>query len=874
MDRELGQLRVFDAMLSALDSFTAEAPALLVLEDLHWADRSSRDLLVFLLSRLTAQRLVVLATYRTDDLHRRHPLRPVLSELVRLPAVERLDLAPLGPGDTLDLVQRLANGSLSEELVRRAAERSEGNAFFAEELVSASSGGLPVGLAEVLMARIEGLPPVTQQVLRLAAVAGRRVEHDLLAAVSRAARRRARPGPARCRHPPRARGRRERCLRRSGTRCCARPSTPSCCPASAAGCTPATPSSSPSTREESAAAELAHHAVAAHDLPLALAASVRAAREAERRAAPAEVLLHVERALELWDAVPEPERVSGMNEVRLTTWAAWMASASGDPDRGIALGRRALDLAERGSDHALTATLSRRYAMRLLELSGRDQEALEVSCRAVELRAALPVTPETAWAQAVHARVLCRLDLWDEARASAETALEITGGLDPADADVIGARADALISLAMCDERAGDPRGARQRWAEAQPLARRAANLGVELRAQYSIGMSLLDEGRLAEASEAFAAGERRADETGITWSGYGLDLRVAHVITQFMLGNWDAAETAAEIAGESVSATVASRLAAAGLLTAVGRGKLEFAGRRATELRDSHPADEQVVMLLGQAGAEAALWRGDSATAVQRVDDALARLDELFPHQLGGIMLAALGVAAHAEIATRDPAARERELEAAQALMARAEETAEKGAPRACTLGPEGVAWLHRARAELTRFTGQDPAAWCTVIEAFGYEAPEGGPGGYRQAYARLRRAEAVLAGGAAHGEVVADLRAAQEVAARLGATSLAAAVAAMAVRAGVRLDDAAGPVAVPAQDVLTPRERSVLALVADGRTNRQVGAELYISEKTVSVHLSRVMAKLGASSRTEAVTIAYARGLLDPPARLAARS
>ena len=91
------------------------------------------------------------------------------------------------------------------------------------------------------------------------------------------------------------------------------------------------------------------------------------------------------------------------------------------------------------------------------------------------------------------------------------------------------------------------------------------------------------------------------------------------------------------------------------------------------------------------------------------------------------------------------------------------------------------------------------------------------------------------------------------------------------MAVRAGVRLDDAAAPVA-PASEVLTPRERSVLALVADGRTNRQVGAELYISEKTVSVHLSRVMAKLGASSRTEAVTIAYARGLLDPPARLAA--
>ena len=58
------------------------------------------------------------------------------------------------------------------------------------------------------------------------------------------------------------------------------------------------------------------------------------------------------------------------------------------------------------------------------------------------------------------------------------------------------------------------------------------------------------------------------------------------------------------------------------------------------------------------------------------------------------------------------------------------------------------------------------------------------------------------------------------------------------------------------------------MLTLVADGRTNRQVGSELFISEKTVSVHLSRVMAKLGAASRTEAVSLAYSRGLLTPPA------
>jgi DNA-binding NarL/FixJ family response regulator len=115
----------------------------------------------------------------------------------------------------------------------------------------------------------------------------------------------------------------------------------------------------------------------------------------------------------------------------------------------------------------------------------------------------------------------------------------------------------------------------------------------------------------------------------------------------------------------------------------------------------------------------------------------------------------------------------------------------------------------------------------------------------------------------------VEADPRAALETAEHLGARPLEQAVLAMAERAGLRLrphDGRAEPVRPTGPDPLTPRERSVLALVAEGRTNRQVGQALFISEKTVSVHLSRVMAKLGASSRTEAVSVAYSRGLLAP--------
>jgi DNA-binding CsgD family transcriptional regulator len=187
-------------------------------------------------------------------------------------------------------------------------------------------------------------------------------------------------------------------------------------------------------------------------------------------------------------------------------------------------------------------------------------------------------------------------------------------------------------------------------------------------------------------------------------------------------------------------------------------------------------------------------------------------------------------------------------------------------------------------------------------VVEAFGYEVAEspsappeigGTPGepdsaepiGYRQAYALLRRAEARLIGGGDRRLVADDLAGAHLVAERLAAAPLAGAVRKLADQAGVGVDgrhrsvrpgaDGGDPPdsrngngGKPGAGPLTPRELSVLTLVADGRTNRQVGSELFISEKTVSVHLSRVMAKLGAASRTEAVNLAYTRGLLAPPA------
>ncbi|MFU0243275.1 AAA family ATPase, partial [Streptomyces scabiei] len=184
-DAAPSRLRLFEGVAALLTDLADVAPLLLVLEDLHWADQSSRDLLRFLLSRGVLQRpaggapghrLALFASYRADDLHRRHPLRPLLAELVRLPGVERLELRPLPDADVARLVRSLRQRRLPDTTVRRIVERAEGNAFYAEELVAATDApavGVPSGLADVLLIRFEQLSETAQQVLRTAAVAGR-----------------------------------------------------------------------------------------------------------------------------------------------------------------------------------------------------------------------------------------------------------------------------------------------------------------------------------------------------------------------------------------------------------------------------------------------------------------------------------------------------------------------------------------------------------------------------------------------------------------------------------------------------------------------------------------------------------------------------
>ena len=877
-EQDVGQLQLFDAVHGLLGELSEQHPLLLIVEDLHWADDSTRYLLSFLVSRLRAQKLLLVATYRTDDLHRRHPLRPLLGDLARLPTVERLDLTPFSRSDAQAFVAALADNRMPEHQVREVAKRSEGNPFFAEELLAAyvdcadcPDEQLPAALADLMLARTERLSPAAQQVVRVASVWGRRLKHERLRAVSGL------PDPDldealreivqhnvlvvedqdvyQFRHA---------LLREAvygdllpGERVRLH----------AAYATYLTDELARGVR--GAAAGLAHHSLESHALPQALAASVRAAEEAKKLGAPAEALKHLERALKLWAAVPAEERPE-ITELALLRKASWTAGTAGQPERAIAFARAAVDqLTDPPADPELAAELWRRLAQALTVLDGADDQKIAAMQRAWELVRDRPASPVRAWVLAVRASVLRHAGDLAEARRCALQAVaddRATGGG--------GAEADALATLGLLDERLGQVDSARAHLTNAIRCAVEVDAPNAELRARYFVGFTHFDQGELAEAARAFDEGAARARDLGMQWSAYGLELRVMQAVTKYALGDWDGSEAAAEPPGRRVSNTVSARLAAAGVSVTVSRGRFAEAERLLTELRTDWHRDVQIALYAGGCGAELALWRGRPAQAVERVTEALdwlRRADDAWT--LACIRIAALGIAAHAELAARavtrrDPAGQQTAVAEGEQLAQLARQTVRHGTPRTGTLGPEGRAWLARAEAELTRLRGaSDPAAWAAAVRAFDFGAV------YEQAVCRWRLGEALLAaenrGADRRGEAAVELRAAEQVADSLGAAPLRDAVRQLARRARVTLQADAEP-EPPARDVLdpfTPRERAVLGLVAMGRTNRQVGDELYISEKTVSVHLSRIMAKLGASRRAEAVAVAYERGLLDQP-------
>jgi DNA-binding CsgD family transcriptional regulator/tetratricopeptide (TPR) repeat protein len=855
-----GRLQLFEAVAALLTELAADVPLLVVLEDLHWADRSSRDLLRYLLARLVDEPIAVVASYRADDLHRRHPLRPLLAELVRLPGVERLTLDPLPDADVGVLVRGLAaaSGGVPAATVDDVVARAEGNAFYAEELLAAGLTGeaLPLGLSDVLLARVEQVDLPAQQVLRVAAVAGRQVRHELVAAVSGLAPGELEQALAEAVHhhllvvSDEGRYRFRHALLREAVLADLLPGERVRLHAAVAAHLAAHP-------DAGTAAERAHHARESNDLPGALTSSLEAADQARRVGAPAEQLQHLEAALALWAAVPDAAERAGHEQWALSLETAAAARAVGELYRAVALLRSAQQLLGADGDPVARArvhyTLAQALA-RIEDLAAAHRE----SAAAMELVPASPPSPERTWAAATHARTSYGLARLAEADAAAHEAL--------AAADALGldsAWADVAVSLARV--RGGEGRAeVRARLEEALVRARRSGDADVEMRVLFNLAVTAYAAVDVAETLTWARSGLERARALGVEWSFYAAELRHLEVVACYVAGDWDGSLAAAGKLARVPE--MAAHVRAAGLLVQVGRGDPAVAERLAWARGLTVRLDAHVLLMLATVGAEVdlAAQSGDPDTAVERSTWAAGRLRELWDAdrlavlRLVATALAPVGDAAAAARSAGDGATVDRWVGAGEALVTEAREVVEGYVAAIGQTGIEGRAWLARVEAEDARLHGDPaPERWRAAVAAFGYGHV------YEQARSRARLAEALLATDDRAG-AAAELRSAHEVAVRLGAVPLRTWVETLARRARLGTE-VTGARQAAASAVLTPREAEVLALVAQGLTNRQIGARLFISEKTASVHVSNILAKLSANGRTEAVAIAAARGLLD---------
>ncbi len=326
--------RLLEALLELLSQLAADAPLLLVIEDLHWADPSTRDFLTYLVRSLRDERLALVGTYRSDELHRRHPLRPLLAELERAPGAGRIELERFSRDEVGEQLAGILDEAPDPGLADRLFERGGGNALYTEELLAASAAGmreLPVTLRDALLARVERLSAGAQEVVRVAAVVERPVRHELLAAVTgldaaalMEAARDAVTNQVLVSGPDETYAFRH-ALVGEAVHDDLLPGERTALHAAVAAAIEEAPERLGEVSHARVAADLACHWRGALDLPRALGASVRAGLAARALYAHGEALSHFENALAIWDRVPDAEAQAGMPRSELLRSAAWMA---------------------------------------------------------------------------------------------------------------------------------------------------------------------------------------------------------------------------------------------------------------------------------------------------------------------------------------------------------------------------------------------------------------------------------------------------------------------------------------------------------------------------------------------------------------------
>ncbi len=851
------QRRLFEALLTVLERLGRDTPILLLLEDIHWADRSTRAFLAFIARAMSTERVLAVCTYRSDEMHRRHPLRPLLAEMERDPRSRRIEIARLSRRELADQLGDILDGAPDPELVERLYARSEGNPLFAEELLAAGGdgrGSLPPTLRDALMVRTERLPEPTQELLRLLAIAQPADDAllseagELKGAELRAALRElaaahlivvGQDGMYRFRHAllrevidddllPGERSELHLALARALE-----------------------------ARLESGApavwvsAGIAYHYRVAGDQPAALRAAVRAATAASSVHAHGEAAALLERALEIWDRVPDPEALAGASHADLLVRAAVAHRSNSDDHRRSELLVEALKELDEDAE-------PRRVAEALGELAGAEWSMGRGEASRATLRRALALLPrddhsrERAELLSRQVTFLMLQGRYNEVRDAAGEAIELARavGVEELAGPVLNRLGVSLFAL-------GEEEEGTRALDEALRISRGRGQLVDAAFVQSNLADALHRAGRsregltvAIEAEGAVPQGSRAEN-----W------LKLQRAEIELALGEWDAAEALMPDRRRFTGTTLANaNILRSSLLLGRGdtRGARPLLEEAASLLAQS--LEPQYLAGCGSQRAELERREGNLKAARAVVEEAIDRIEFCSEDGERLAEVAKVGVSVEADAAERARDLGDTEEERACRLRAdmmnmRVQAAAED-VDRVVTR-----AHAASAAAELTRAEGEpDPAAFAAAAEAWAaVERP------YPAAIARWREAEAHLQAGD-RTATVAAARAAADAARRLGSAWLLAEVEGLAARARLRLAEEAEPEAVEEDEDafgLTPRERQVLSLLAGGATNREIGARLYMAEKTASVHVSRILSKLDVRSRTEAAAVAHRHGL-----------
>jgi len=855
--------QLFEGLLTLLERLAEQRPLMLVVEDVHWADRSSRDLLSFLIGYQRSLRdVLIVATFRSDELHRTHPLRPLLAELARIDWVERIELPRLTRGQAEEFATAVLGRAPDRAVADSIYQRAEGNPLFTEELLACSDGCdmVPDTLADLLLQAVRRLPEPTQEVLRIASAGSGTTSDALLSQVTEhgAAELAAAIRPAVAANVLVTSGDGysfRHALIQEAVHTDLLPGEHAAVHTRFARAIEADPSLVSPGRAQ---IEKAHHWYSAHNTTGALAASWHATVQASNAVAHAERLMLLDRVLELWDQVPDAETRIEVNHVRVLEEATVAAGDAGDPQRGLKFAELALAELDETTEPVRVALLLRQRHVFRKDLGLDYSEAdLERALRLVPESVSIPVRTELLLA-AGH----CGIDVdgpqYREWLTEALGYARESGNRD--------AEAEALACLAMIEAGNGQAAGSDSEplrmLAEANQIAEQGMAYHPLLKQVILESHLLCGAGEFERAAQAAQRGIAAAERHGLArTAGSFLAMNVAEPL--WYLGRWDEAADAAEHALDLAPAqrTRAGLWIVQGQI-ALARGDVATAARRAAASRAVLAVgtfDEQYHLPLAALDIDVALAAAGGADAVAVAEEAVDRYDLSLRSSRY-----AWPVVVSAAAAALQPRG-----EDASALLDRLRSVAEKlevvgPAQRAWELtfaaltgdvrfaddsaedGPEGTDPTAAGRGGVdSRLAAADAAAAAWTMLGHSFAAADALVLGARSALANRAGREAA-----------ARLRRARGLARQLGAAPLMAEIDGL-----LRRTASDGP---DADLGLTSRELEVLRLVAAGQSNREIAASLVISPKTASVHVSNILAKLGAASRTEAAVKAHQLALL----------